>query len=110
MHSFLIWLNLSRIKIISLIIPKRPYNAHEWIGILKPIEIFTAYPSAFILIFAVKSIFKERHAVGDVIGMDFLELVRQQCCMCYCASSGKDIIKMFCTWQMFQNPFSKFAL
>ena len=90
-ERFYVW----AIEIVFHVVAERPYDSNVGVGIFKAVEVFSAYPSGVVGIFAVESVDEEggAHPV-DVVDVDVLVLVLNEGSVSNGAAAAEEVDKM----------------
>ena len=106
-ERFYVW----AIEVIFHVVAERPYDSNVWVGIFKAVEVFSAYPSGVVSIFAVESIDEEGRAHPvDVVDVDVLILVLDEGSMGDGAAAAEEVDKMSALGQEAHDALGELVL
>ena len=99
------------IEIVFHIVAERPYDSNVGVGIFKAVEVFSAYPSGVVGIFAVESVDEEggAHPV-DVVDVDVLILVLDEGSVSDGAAATEEVDKMCALGQEAHDALGELVL
>ena len=93
--GLLVWLNLRRIHIVTLVVAEAPADSHIRLDTLQPIEVLPAYPTLFDKVLSVYSVIKEPHTLPvKVVGEDMTIPSVKQHLMRHSTAPGKEVIEV----------------
>ena len=106
-ERFYVW----AIEIVFHVVAERPYDSNVGVGIFKAVEVFSAYPSGVVGIFAVESVDEEggAHPV-DVVDVDVLILVLDEGSVSDGAAATEEVDKMCALGQEAHDALGELVL
>ena len=111
MYSFFERFNFFTVEITAHVVAERPDDSNVGVGIFKAVEVFSAYPSGIVCIFAVESVDEEggAHPV-DVVDVDVMVLVLDEGSVSDGAAATEEVDKMGALGQEAHDALSELVL